>query len=210
MPLCFSWLIDRDYSVLVIAFTIVDKVEPFKQPFSLRNYTLRYDFAENERIPVSMLIVYSCFAPAIIIGVYTMVIDGVFSHQDASSQSGGRRRLSGRYRFKDRLWELNCGILGLGLSVAFAFTVTGTFKPDSIIIGVMLMYRAGSLKNAIGKPRPDIVSRCKPDPDLLENPSFTLVNATICDPNVEHHILADGFKSFPSGHSSGKCAPHIS
>lgn len=33
--------------------------------------------------------------------------------------------MTGRYRFKDRLWELNCGILGLGLSVGAAFTITG-------------------------------------------------------------------------------------
>jgi hypothetical protein len=53
----------------------------------------------------------------------------------------GIKRLSGRYRFKDRLWELNCGILGLGLSVGAAFTITG------------------ALKNAIGKPRPDLIDR---------------------------------------------------
>jgi diacylglycerol diphosphate phosphatase/phosphatidate phosphatase len=38
---------------------------------------------------------------------------------------GGLRRLSGKYRFKDRLWELNCGLLGLVLSIGAAFTITG-------------------------------------------------------------------------------------
>jgi hypothetical protein len=57
------------------------------------------------------------------------------------SSRPGVKRLSGRYRFKDRLWELNCGILGLGLSVGAAFTITG------------------ALKNAIGKPRPDLIDR---------------------------------------------------
>lgn len=57
------------------------------------------------------------------------------------STRAGVKRLSGRYRFKDRLWELNCGILGLGLSVGAAFTITG------------------ALKNAIGKPRPDLIDR---------------------------------------------------
>jgi hypothetical protein len=41
-------------------------------------------------------------------------------------QSSGRlRKLTGRYRLKDRLWELNCGILGLGVAVGAAFTITG-------------------------------------------------------------------------------------
>jgi len=57
------------------------------------------------------------------------------------SGRAGVKRLSGRYRLKDRLWELNCGILGLGLSVGEAFTITG------------------ALKNAIGKPRPDLIDR---------------------------------------------------
>jgi hypothetical protein len=55
-----------------------------------------------------------------------MVIDGLFSHQKSMPATNrGLRKLSGKYRFKDRLWELNCGILGLGLSVMLAFTATG-------------------------------------------------------------------------------------
>lgn len=41
----------------------------------------------------------------------------------------------------DRLWEMNCGILGLGMSVAGSIVVTG------------------ALKNATGKPRPDVIAR---------------------------------------------------
>lgn len=128
--------------MLGVTFTIVDKIPPFHQHFSLENYTLHYPFAEHERVPVMWLCVYVVAAPAVIIGLYTMVIDGLFSHQ--TPQPVGRtgiKRLSGRYRFKDRLWELNCGILGLLLSIGAAFTITG------------------ALKNAIGKPRPDLISR---------------------------------------------------
>jgi diacylglycerol diphosphate phosphatase/phosphatidate phosphatase len=113
------------YSVLIGTFYIIDKVEPFHQPFSLQNYTLHYPFAEHERIPVHWLVVICVGAPAVIIGIYTMVIDGLFSHKTAMPTSRGIKRLTGRYRFKDRLWELNCGILGLGLSVGAAFTITG-------------------------------------------------------------------------------------
>jgi diacylglycerol diphosphate phosphatase/phosphatidate phosphatase len=128
--------------VLMAIFTIVDKIPPYHQPFSLENYTLHYPFAEHERVPVPWLCVYVILAPAVIIALYTMVIDGLFSHQmEMPVGRSGIKRLSGRYRFKDRLWELNCGILGLGLSIGAAFTITG------------------ALKNAIGKPRPDLISR---------------------------------------------------
>ena len=99
-------------SVLIGTFTIVDKIPPFHQPFSLDNYSLHYPFAKKERVPVPWLCVYVVFAPAVIIGLYTMVIDGLFSHQtDLPTGRAGIKRLTGRYRFKDRLWELNCGTL---------------------------------------------------------------------------------------------------
>ena len=130
------------YRLLIGIFTIVDKIPPFHQKFALENYTLHYPYAVKERVPVIWLCVYVIAAPAVIIGFYTMVIDGLFSHQTAMPTTRtGIKRLSGRYRFKDRLWELNCGILGLGLSVGAAFTITG------------------ALKNAIGKPRPDLIDR---------------------------------------------------
>ncbi|KAJ4374144.1 hypothetical protein N0V83_002885 [Neocucurbitaria cava] len=95
----------------------------------------------------------------------------------------GIKRLSGRYRFKDRLWELNCGILGLGLSVGAAFTITG------------------ALKNAIGKPRPDLISRCLIDAAKIDKTEYALQTINICT-QTDNYILQDGFKSFPSGHSS--------
>jgi len=81
---------------------------------------------------------------------------------------------------------LNCGILGLGLSVGAAFTITG------------------ALKNAIGKPRPDLMSRCIADPTKLAavlQSTYTLATIDICT-QTDNYILQDGFKSFPSGHSS--------
>ncbi|KAJ6196665.1 lipid phosphate phosphatase 1 [Bipolaris maydis] len=170
--------------VLMLTFAIVDKIPPFHQPFSLDNYTLHYPFATKERVPVIWLCVYVVLAPAVIIGIYTMVIDGLFSHQTAMpANRTGLKRLSGRYRFKDRLWELNCGILGLGLSIGAAFTITG------------------ALKNAIGKPRPDLISRCLVDQAKINTERYALQTIDICT-QKDNYILQDGFKSFPSGHSS--------
>ncbi|KAF2007231.1 lipid phosphate phosphatase-like protein 1 [Amniculicola lignicola CBS 123094] len=192
----FSYILDYVIIVALIAtFYIIDKVEPFHQHFALENYTLHYPFAEHERIPVFQLVLICAAAPAAIIAFYTLVIDGLFSHQTPmASNATGVRRLAGRYRLKDRLWELNCGILGLFLSVGFAFTITG------------------ALKNAIGKPRPDLIDRCKLDPkktdELLasigakfSDKKFLLATIDMCT-QKDHAILQDGFKSFPSGHSS--------
>lgn len=173
------------HSFLIIAFYALDAVEPFHQRFSLNNYTLQYPYAEHERVPIWMLVAVAVLCPAAVIAVYTLVIDGLFSHQQPSGSSGRRRPLTGSYRLKDRLWELNCGILGLLLSVGAAFVITG------------------ALKNAIGKPRPDLLDRCRPKEGSFDAPapSYGLSTHAICT-RKNNAILKDGFRSFPSGHSS--------
>lgn len=54
------------------------------------------------------------------------------------------------------------------------------------------------IKNAVGRPRPDLLARCVPSQGVKPD---TLVTITACQaPN--NHKLQDGFRSFPSGHSS--------
>jgi membrane-associated phospholipid phosphatase len=73
------------------------------------------------------------------------------------------------------------------------------------------------MKNLFGKPRPDLLSRCMPDvPNVLkhvvgfsglEATSYNgqLVSASICT-NPDKGFLDDGFRSYPSGHSSSAAA----
>jgi diacylglycerol diphosphate phosphatase/phosphatidate phosphatase len=108
-----------DYAIIIVlavGFFILDAVEPYHQQFSLKNYTLHYKYAVHERVPVPWLLVICAIAPMAIIAVYTLIIDGLFS-----SSGTGRKR----YTFKSRLWELNCGILGLFLAVGASFVITG-------------------------------------------------------------------------------------
>ncbi|KAF2814867.1 PAP2-domain-containing protein [Mytilinidion resinicola] len=179
-----SYILDYVIIIVLIAgFFALDAVEPFHQHFSLQNYTLHYPYAEHERVPVAWLVVIACFGPAVVIAVYTLVIDGLFSHQVSTTTPAGRRRkLTGKYRMKDRLWELNCGILGLALAVGASFVIVG------------------ALKNAIGKPRPDLIARCKPNTQT-DPPGLKLSDHSICT-NKDNAVLKDGFRSFPSGHSS--------
>ncbi len=118
-----------------------------------------------------------------VIAIYTLVLDGIFSHRRKQTGAGW----SNIYRLKDRLWELNCGILGLLLAEGAAFVITG------------------SLKNLCGKPRPDLIARCRPFEGAVNSPVFGLSNSTICT-QTDKHIMADGFRSFPSGHSSSAFA----
>ena len=83
--------------------------------------------------------------------------------------------------------------MGLALSLAIAFFITdGT-------------------KNLVGKPRPDLLARCDPDISRLMSSAvggignqvdegINLVSWTIC--RNPGSTLDDGFRSFPSGHSS--------
>lgn len=54
------------------------------------------------------------------------------------------------------------------------------------------------VKNAVGRPRPDLLDRCKPDADTEPN---TLVTIAVCT-RPSSHALHDGWRSFPSGHAS--------
>ncbi|KAK0210616.1 phosphatidic acid phosphatase type 2/haloperoxidase [Desarmillaria ectypa] len=79
-------------------------------------------------------------------------------------------------------WDLHNGTLGLILGLA----LTGSITQFS--------------KITVGRPRPDIVDRCQPLAGAVD-PVFGLSNYTICQ-QQDNSILRDGFRSFPSGHSS--------
>lgn len=69
----------------------------------------------------------------------------------------------------------------------------------AFFIGMLLTsFITDLIKNAVGRPRPDLISRCKP---AAGTPTHTLVDWTVCT-ETDHHTLHDGWRSFPSGHSS--------
>lgn len=179
-----------DY-VFIIAFAVgfweLNLLEPFHQHFSLDNKNIQYPFAVKERITIQEALLISLLTPLVIIIVFTLVLDGLLSnHKPSTTDGSGRRKLNSPYRFKDRLWELNCGILGLLLSEAMAFVITQI------------------LKNAVGKPRPDFIDRCQPASGSQDPPVYGLSNSTICQ--GEPSLIKDGFRSWPSGHSSSSFA----
>ncbi|RXW21001.1 hypothetical protein EST38_g4851 [Candolleomyces aberdarensis] len=79
-------------------------------------------------------------------------------------------------------WDLHNSWLGLTLGLALTGSVTQF------------------VKITVGRPRPDIIDRCQP-PAGAADPPFKLTDWTICT-QTDNHMLRDGFRSFPSGHSS--------
>lgn len=92
---------------------------------------------------------------------------------------------------------LVCLVLWLSISRAtlhkFHVSILG------LLISVILTcFITDVIKNAVGRPRPDLISRCKP---ALGTPKDELVTISVCT-ETDHHTLHDGWRSFPSGHSS--------
>ncbi|KIX05993.1 uncharacterized protein Z518_03967 [Rhinocladiella mackenziei CBS 650.93] len=79
----------------------------------------------------------------------------------------------------------------------------GLHKTHITVLGLLISLFLTSLltniiKNAVGRPRPDLIARCKPKPGT---PEHELVTISVCT-ETDYHTLHDGWRSFPSGHSS--------
>ncbi|KAJ5962992.1 hypothetical protein N7501_007933 [Penicillium viridicatum] len=79
----------------------------------------------------------------------------------------------------------------------------GVQKTQVTVLGLFVALMLTSfltdiIKNAAGRPRPDLLSRCKPSRGTSNN---ALVAWTVCTESNQH-ILQEGWRSFPSGHSS--------
>lgn len=68
-----------------------------------------------------------------------------------------------------------------------------------LLISVFLtVFLTDFIKNGVGRPRPDLLDRCKPKAGTEK---VDLVDWHVCT-QTDSHVLHDGFRSFPSGHSS--------
>ncbi|CAO3593972.1 unnamed protein product [Absidia cylindrospora] len=85
--------------------------------------------------------------------------------------------------YKKSVHDFHSGVLGLCLALGLSVVFTQ------------------AIKVTVGRPRPDMLSRCQPDPTVTD-PPLGLSNYTICTTSMQDHIMIDAFKSFPSGHSS--------
>lgn len=84
--------------------------------------------------------------------------------------------------WRKSFWDVHNGLLGLLSALGLTTVLTEL------------------IKISVGRPRPDFISRCQPLPGSVDM-LYGLSNITACSVS-EGHIIADGFKSFPSGHAS--------
>ncbi|MCJ1463878.1 hypothetical protein MMC07_002487 [Pseudocyphellaria aurata] len=89
------------------------------------------------------------------------------------------------------------------LALWAAVSQPGVHKAHVTILGLFISLMLTSfltdiVKNSVGRPRPDLISRCKPRNDTAQH---VLVTIEVCT-ETDHHTLHDGWRSFPSGHSS--------
>lgn len=154
----------------------------------ITNYRIRFPYTENETVPSWLLITLCAGVPIIIIPIISLIF--VPGH---TVPRGTPKSLI----WKRKLWELHVGWLGFALALASTWFITN------------------GMKNLFGKPRPDLLARCNADVEHFAkfvvggldvgNGFQRLVSAEICQ-GVEGRDLADGFRSYPSGHASSSAA----
>ncbi|KAJ8100756.1 phosphatidic acid phosphatase type 2/haloperoxidase [Lipomyces tetrasporus] len=159
-----------DYLVLIVLIAIwayISSLPPNLSRFSLTDISLQYPVAVPETISYPLACVLCIAVPAAIIVVWALAIDFF------------------RYRspLRTRLWELNCGILGLALSITMTVVITT------------------SLKAIVGRPRPDSIARCLPAEGSMDAAPYGLSTIDICT-QTDRDVLEEGWRSWPSGHSS--------
>ena len=96
------------------------------------------------------------------------------------------------------------GLIPLVMILAWAAIFRPGVHPTQVtILGLFISIALTSfltdvIKNAVGRPRPDLIARCKPEKGT---PAHALVTWEVCT-ETDPHTLHDGWRSFPSGHSS--------
>ncbi|KAL9130641.1 MAG: hypothetical protein Q9217_001211 [Psora testacea] len=182
--LVVSYIIDW---VIIIAIAAVgvgfSQITPNRRPFNLTDPEISFPLTD-QTITTWTLALVGLLAPALIIFIISLFI-GLGPIPESPSKTAALRR---------KLWEWNAGWMGLGVALALSFLITS------------------GTKEVVGKPRPDLLARCSPDFSRLLNSTvggigqqteegINLVSWTICR-QTDISVLNEGFRSFPSGHSS--------
>ncbi|KAK8138148.1 hypothetical protein PG984_001528 [Apiospora sp. TS-2023a] len=180
-----------DWIVLIAADAVgffLGNITPNRRPFSLDDPNISFPFTVKETVDSKLLLICNAVIPIVII----LFVALVFVPGNTVPKGTPKSLI-----WKRKLWELHTGWLGLALSLTGAWFITS------------------GMKNLFGKPRPDLLSRCQPDLENLakyliggiagRNSPGQLVSADICK-NPDVKLLEDGFRSYPSGHSSSAAA----
>ena len=166
-------------------------VNPDFHTFCLLDMNISYPY-RPAKVSLGLFIFLAIITPVIIIVFVSLFLD---------PKNQGSRRFTREQIWRQRLWEMNAALLGIGVSLG-----TSTV----IFTGV---------KNLAGKPRPNFLERCQPDLDNVAAHTvggfgqavsnlWVMVDVEICQ-QPDKKWLNDGFRSFPSGYAtSGSTTIH--
>ncbi|CAN8099071.1 unnamed protein product [Discula destructiva] len=180
-----------DWCIIIVILGVayyLNHHEPNRRPFSLEDPNISFPYTVNETVPPWLLLTLCAALPIVVIPIVSLIF--VPGHTVP-------RGTPASLIWKRKLWELHVGWLGFALAISATFFITN------------------GMKNMCGKPRPDLLSRCNADLDNFANYVIgglnvadgyqRLVSADICR-GVDGIDLADGFRSYPSGHASSSAA----
>ncbi|RPA74163.1 acid phosphatase/Vanadium-dependent haloperoxidase [Ascobolus immersus RN42] len=172
--------------LLLLSNIIFLRHDPFYRQFSLSDLRISHPFAIHERVPVSALLWYGAFTPLATVTIISLLYPTQARRASSPLGSPGGTKGVSKYH------KLHLSLLSVVTSVVITTVLTDL------------------VKNAVGRPRPDLLDRCKPDLDRLQEGIHILdsivgkgklVGVEICT-QTNKHLLQEGWRSFPSGHSS--------
>ncbi|RCI16075.1 hypothetical protein L249_3060 [Ophiocordyceps polyrhachis-furcata BCC 54312] len=88
--------------------------------------------------------------------------------------------------------------IGYGLAFRPSLAKQEATYLSFVVTAVLTGFLTDVVKNAVGRPRPDLLARCRPASGTEPN---RLVTVDVCTA-PDNRKLHDGWRSFPSGHSS--------
>ena len=180
---------DKGSSAATVIALLLSAVNPDFHTFCVLDMSISHPHRPVAKVSLGLLILIATILPAVTVAFVSLYFSPGPSEMASS-------RLARASTWQRKLWELNAGLLGLGVSVATATVVfTG-------------------VKNLAGKPRPDFLERCQPALDHIAahavggfgqkvSPLWVMVDGGICQ-QPDKRWLNDGFRSFPSGYATSK------
>ncbi|RPA81261.1 PAP2-domain-containing protein [Ascobolus immersus RN42] len=166
-------------TLIIIAFSLsLSFFTPSYRPFNPSDPAISYPYQTNSTVPTWALFIISTFAPAFIIFVRIALYPALPFTKKGWDHVAIRTRI---------VW-LHQSLLGLAASLAITLLLID------------------GLKNILGKPRPDFISRCGlvddwDNGDYYAGPTKNLISVRACTAPYGKHELKDGFRAFPSGHA---------
>ncbi|GMM34173.1 hypothetical protein DASC09_014980 [Saccharomycopsis crataegensis] len=162
-----------DWAVFVFLMLEVAIIGEHTKPFS-REFRLNDPSIQHPFADQERVPVVLCLVAGLIVPMLVMIGTLVVMH--------GHDFAGNKDKFKYHLHLINISFLGLCITLAIDIFLIDT------------------LKNWIARPRPDFLARCGPKvpkgADLTKN-----YDLSICTAPLGEHVLYDGLRSCPSGHS---------